>query len=184
MCTKCDDYFLADDSKKDCKPGNLENLGAGKLAAQFILQKDGTAKECTYGKPDATKTFKVNGTDFNIECKDTVCDADLAETAVKRKIVKENGDCETCPDTKKTDANDPKLCVDVVCATKGWGPNKGAVCVDLQLELVNPLPEGVTKAIVQASQKDIANMLLEVKASVDAMKAATMSLIKVSWGLV
>lgn len=86
-CKKCDDYFKADATARDCAPGNLENLGEGKKAAQFILQKDGTAKECTYAKPDATKTSKVNGVDFNIECKATVCDADVKETAVKRNIV-------------------------------------------------------------------------------------------------
>lgn len=37
VCTACPAYFLADDTKRACKPGNLENLGAGKLAAQFIL---------------------------------------------------------------------------------------------------------------------------------------------------
>jgi len=37
VCTACADYFLADDTKRACKPGNLLNLGAGKLAAQFIL---------------------------------------------------------------------------------------------------------------------------------------------------
>lgn len=184
VCTKCADYFKADDTKRDCAPGNLQNLGEGKSAAQFILQKDGTAKECTYAKPDATQTFKVNGVDYNIKCKDTVCDADLAETAVKRKIVKENGDCETCPDTKKTDPTDPKKCADVVCATKGWGPNKLAVCVDLQLELVNALPDGVTKANVQAAQKVYTDMLVDVKKSVDAMKALIESAIKVTWGLV
>jgi len=58
---------------------------------------DGTAKECTYGKPDASKTFLVDGTSYKIACKATVCEAALAQTAIKRQKVLENGDCEECP---------------------------------------------------------------------------------------
>ena len=37
VCTKCADYFKADSTKRECAPGNLENLGENKKAAQFIL---------------------------------------------------------------------------------------------------------------------------------------------------
>lgn len=159
VCTKCADYFKADDTKRGCAPGNLLNLGAGKLASQFVLQKDGTAKECTYGKPDATETASVDGATVKTTCKATVCDAEVAEGAVKRKIVKENGDCEDCPAEQKTDPEDNKKCAKVTCATEGWGPNKVAVCVDLSKELVRALPEGVTEAAVVTALEDLAVLL-------------------------
>lgn len=159
------------------------NLGEGKKAAQFILQKDGTAKECSFAKPDATKTFKVNGVDFLTECKDTVCNAGIASTAVKREIVKENGDCETCADQLMTDSEDPKKCKEVVCEKAGWGPNKVAVCVNLQLETVNPLPEGVTKENIQAAQAELNTVLKEVAASMAALKASLTATMKLAFGL-
>jgi hypothetical protein len=55
---------------------------------------------------------KVNGADFNTACKDTVCNADVAESAVKREIVELNGKCKTCPDKQKVDPEDKKKCVD------------------------------------------------------------------------
>lgn len=118
------------------------------------------------------------------ECKDTVCDADVAETAVKRKIVKEDGTCETCPDKKKTDPTDPKKCADVVCEKAGWGPNKVAVCVDLQGQLVDDLPAGVTESDVKAAQASLNTVLKEVAASMAALKAKMTATIKVAFGVV
>lgn len=93
----------------------------------------------------------VNGTTFKTACKATVCEATLAATAIKRQKVLENGDCEDCPAKQKRSATDDKLCVDQVCATKGWGPNALAVCVDLSKEVVDALPAGVTTANIQTA---------------------------------
>jgi hypothetical protein len=183
VCVACADYFLADATARACKPGNLENLGAGKLAAQFILQKDGTAKECEYAKPDATKTASVNGASVLTECKATVCDAGAAEAAILREKVLLNGDCETCPAKQKRDPEDPKACVVQVCETKGWGPNLLAVCVDLAKTRVDPLPEGVTDANITDAQAKLDTMLKEVAKSVEALQGTMTSLVKLAFGL-
>lgn len=150
---------MTDDTKRDCKPGNLKNLGEGKKPEQFILQKDGTAKECEFAKPDASKIVTVNGVEYKTECKATVCNADVAETAVGREIVNKEGGCDKCPDKQKTDPKDDQKCAEVVCEKAGWGPNLEAVCVDLQLQTVDKLPEGVTKENIVAAQKKLNTML-------------------------
>lgn len=162
---------MADDTKRDCKPGELKNLGEGKKVEQFILQKDGTPKECEFAKPDASKTVKVNGVDFKTECKKTVCNADVAETAVKREIVNKEGGCDKCPDRQKTDPKDDQKCAEVVCEKAGWGPNLVAVCVDLQVDFVAGPPEGVTEAEVVEAQKKLNTLLAEVAANMKALEA-------------
>ena len=117
------------------------------------------------------------------ECKATECDADVAETAVKRKIVKADGTCETCPDKKKTDPEDNKKCADVVCEKAGWGPSKLAVCVDLQTNRIDDLPDGVEDTDIIDAQKTLNTILEEVDVSLKALGAKMKATIKVAFGI-
>lgn len=187
-CEKCADYFKAGKDKRSCVPGALTDA---QPKTQWILQKDGTAKECEYAKPDATKEETVNDIKVNVACKDTVCEADAATDAILRKKIAKNGDCETCGDYEKRDPADAKACIKQTCATAGFVPDLVAKCVDPQDTFIVALPatpEGKTeaefKADIKKARDDINKMLLEVKASMAALTKAMTAQIKVAFGLV